>query len=83
MSTGTERSASSSAGRWLILAVFIFIVGDIGRTCFKKRATRSTSDVRTAAGLEPRPSVKMAGVKIGFVKDIRLSGSRARVVMNV
>jgi phospholipid/cholesterol/gamma-HCH transport system substrate-binding protein len=69
-------------GTLVVLAVFILLVGDIGYL-FKKAGYILNVDVRTAAGLDTKAVVKMAGVPIGFVKDIQLSGVHARVVMNV
>jgi phospholipid/cholesterol/gamma-HCH transport system substrate-binding protein len=37
----------------------------------------------TAAGLEPKANVKMAGVPIGKVEDIELEGNRARLVLRI
>ncbi len=69
-------------GAMLILAVFVFIVGDLS-VLFRKPGYTLSADFDTASGLEPRAAVRMAGVKIGYVKDIRLEGRRARVVMAI
>ena len=69
-------------GTLAVMAVFIMLLGDIGYL-FKKRGYTLNVDVPTAAGLDAKAVVKMAGVKIGFVRDIQLSGVRARVVMNI
>ncbi|MHB8053985.1 MAG: MlaD family protein [Candidatus Aminicenantales bacterium] len=69
-------------GTLAVLAVFILLVGDVSYL-FKKAGYTLNVDVPTAAGLDSKAVVKMAGVKIGFVHDIRLSGVHARVVMNV
>lgn len=66
----------------LILAIFIFIVGDLS-VLLRKPGYALAADFETASGLEPRAAVRMAGVKIGYVKDIRLEGRRARVVMAI
>jgi phospholipid/cholesterol/gamma-HCH transport system substrate-binding protein len=66
----------------LILATFIFIVGDI-TVLFRKPGYVLYSLFDSTAGLEKRAVVRLAGVKIGYVKDIRLKESRAEVVMVV
>jgi phospholipid/cholesterol/gamma-HCH transport system substrate-binding protein len=67
---------------FLILAVFIFIVGDLGEL-FRKPGYSLSADFPNATGLDKRADVKMAGVKIGLVTDIRLNGRRALVVMDI
>lgn len=42
-----------------------------------------TVDFETAAGLEPKADVKMAGVPIGKVEEIQLVGTRARLVLRI
>lgn len=69
-------------GTLAVLAVFILLVGDVSYL-FKKAGYALNVDVPSAAGLDSKAVVKMAGVKIGFVRDIQLSGIRARVVMSV
>jgi len=64
----------------LILATFIFIVGDI-TVLFRKPGYVLYSIFDSTAGLEKRAVVRLAGVKVGYVKDIRLKESRAEVVM--
>ena len=64
----------------LILATFIFIVGDIS-VLFRKPGYVLYSIFDSTAGLEKRAMVRLAGVKVGYVKDIRLKESRAEVVM--
>jgi phospholipid/cholesterol/gamma-HCH transport system substrate-binding protein len=66
----------------LIVGVFIFIVGDLN-TMLKKPGYTVYIYFDSAAGLEKRTVVRMAGVKMGFVQDIRLKGSQAEVVMSV
>lgn len=67
---------------FLILAVFIFIVGDLA-VLFRKAGYPLSVEFPSAAGLEKRAPVKMAGVSIGVVKDITLSGRKARVDMDI
>ncbi len=70
------------AAAFLILAVFIFIVGDLA-VVFRKAGYPLSVVFPSAAGLEKRAPVKMAGVSIGLVKDIKLSGRQARVDMDI
>jgi phospholipid/cholesterol/gamma-HCH transport system substrate-binding protein len=69
-------------GTLAVAAVFILLVGDVSYV-FKKPGYTLNVEVATAAGLDTKAVVKMAGVKIGFVKGIELSGIRARVVMDI
>jgi len=70
------------AGTLVILATFIFIVGDMAEL-FKKPGYTLNILVDSALGLEKGSSVKMAGIKIGYVKDILLNRRRAQIVMNI
>lgn len=69
-------------GTALILATFIFIVGDMS-VLFKKKGFEVYAEFETAAGLDKRAPVKMAGVGIGYVRDIKLSRLQARVVLAI
>ncbi len=65
----------------LILTYFTFRVsrtGGIGDSGYIL-----TVDFDTAAGLEPKANVKMAGVPIGKVEEIRLAGTKARLVLRI
>ncbi|MGE5189363.1 MAG: MlaD family protein [Gemmatimonadota bacterium] len=65
----------------VILTYFTFRVskwGGIG-----EKGYRVTVDFETAAGLEPKANVKMAGVPIGKVEEIQLVGNRARLVLRI
>lgn len=66
----------------VILAVFIFYVGNLS-LLFKKAGYAISVDFDSAEGLEKRAVVKMSGVKIGFIKDIRLERRRARLLLNI
>jgi len=66
----------------IILAGFIFLVGDLG-TLFKKPGYPLYLYFDSAAGLEKHTVVRMAGVKIGRVKEISLKGSQAEVVLDI
>jgi len=65
-----------------ILATVIFIVGDFS-VLFRGEGYSVFADFETAAGLEKKTVVKMAGVKVGLVKDIRLKGVRAEVELDI
>jgi phospholipid/cholesterol/gamma-HCH transport system substrate-binding protein len=70
------------AGALVILGAFIFVVGDMTEL-FKKPGYTLNVLTSSALGLESRSSVKMAGIKIGYIKDIVLSDRKAKVVMNI
>jgi phospholipid/cholesterol/gamma-HCH transport system substrate-binding protein len=70
------------AGTLLLLAVLIFYVGDFSRL-FKKQGYDMSVFFSSATGLDSGAPVRMAGVKIGYVKDIVLVGRRAEVVMTI
>ena len=70
------------AGTFLILAAFIFIAGDMS-TWFQKPGYDLSVLFPTATGLEKHAAARLAGVKIGYVKDIRLDQRKARVVLAI
>ncbi len=70
------------SGVLIILAAFILVVGDIG-ALFKKSGYPLFVDFKTAAGLEKGTEVRMAGVKIGYVQDVRLRGIQAEAVLSI
>ncbi len=63
---------------FLIFAMFIMFVGDIG-LIFKKKGYPLYVSFDTVIGLAKRSYVRMAGLKIGYVKDIQLKGVRPEV----
>jgi len=65
-----------------MLAAFIFIVGDFS-VLFRKPGYLLNVVFDSAGGLEKRAVVRMAGVKIGYIKDIRLKESRANVILSI
>ncbi len=65
----------------LILTFFTFRVSKWGGIGGKGYTI--TADFDTAAGLEPKSDVKMAGVPIGKVEEIKLTGTRARLVLRI
>ena len=66
----------------IIMAVFILVVGDIG-TLIRKPGYEIFLYFDSAAGLEKQTGVRLAGVKIGYVRDVRLKGSQAEVVLSI
>jgi phospholipid/cholesterol/gamma-HCH transport system substrate-binding protein len=66
----------------IILAVFIFVVGDIS-TMFEKKGYTLYTYFDTVAGLEKKTVVRMAGVKVGAVKAISLKGGKAEVALEI
>ncbi|GAB4237327.1 MAG: hypothetical protein OHK0028_14600 [Deltaproteobacteria bacterium] len=65
----------------IILTYFTFRVSKWG--LIAEQGYRLTVDFDTASGLEPKSDVKMAGVPIGKVEEIRLAGNRARLVLRI
>jgi len=70
------------SGFFLLLALLILFVGDV-QELFKKQGYRVYAVFDSALGLEKNAAVKMAGIKIGLVKEIALDGRRARVTMSI
>jgi phospholipid/cholesterol/gamma-HCH transport system substrate-binding protein len=70
------------AGTFLILGIFIFIVGDMS-TWFRKSGYALVAHFQSVTGLEKLDAVRLAGVKIGYVKEIRLAKRQAEVVMAI
>lgn len=65
----------------IVLTYFTFKVSKWG--LIAEKGYRLTVDFDTAAGLEPKSDVKMAGVPIGKVEEIQLVGNRARLVLRI
>jgi phospholipid/cholesterol/gamma-HCH transport system substrate-binding protein len=65
-----------------IIMLFIFVVGDLS-TLFEKKGYPLYTYYDSVAGLEKRTVVRLAGVKVGYVQDIRLKGSQAEVEMSI
>ena len=66
----------------VMIAVIILVVGDISNL-FKKPGYSLYLYFDSAVGLEKRNVVRLAGVKIGYIDDIRLKGSKAEVVLSI
>jgi len=65
----------------IVLTFFTFRVSKWG--LIAEKGYRLTVDFDTAAGLEPKSDVKMAGVPIGKVEEIQLVGNRARLILRI
>lgn len=65
----------------VVLTFFTFRVSKWGGVAAK--GYKLTVDFENAAGLEPKANVKMAGVPVGKVEEIRLEGNRARLVLRI
>jgi phospholipid/cholesterol/gamma-HCH transport system substrate-binding protein len=70
------------AGALLILAVFIFVVGNLSNL-FRRPGYPVFIRYETSLGLDKTAAVKMAGIKIGYVKDIQLEGRRSKVILSI
>ncbi len=69
-------------GALIILGVFIFVVGNLSNL-FRRPGYPIIVRYETSLGLDKTAAVKMAGIKIGYVKDIELEGRRSRVVLSI
>jgi phospholipid/cholesterol/gamma-HCH transport system substrate-binding protein len=69
-------------GTLVILAVFILVLGDLSRL-FKKPGYPVSVLFPSATGLEKGAAVRLAGVKIGYVKDIQLAERKAKLIMSI
>lgn len=65
----------------VILTYFTFRVSKWGGIA--GQGYKLTVDFESAAGLEPKANVKMAGVPVGKVEEIRLVGDRARLDLRI
>lgn len=65
----------------LLLTYFTFRIGKMGG--LGGDGYTLTVDFETAAGLEPKAAVRMAGVPIGTVEEIQLVGTKARLVLRI
>jgi len=67
---------------FLILAIFIMFVGDVG-ILIKKKGYPLYVPFDTVIGLAKRSYVRMSGLKIGYVKDIRLKENHPEVELQI
>lgn len=65
----------------MVLTYFTFRVSKWG--AIGEKGYKLTVDFETAAGLDPKANVKMAGVPVGKVEEIQLVGNRARLVLRI
>jgi phospholipid/cholesterol/gamma-HCH transport system substrate-binding protein len=80
--TQTVRIGIFLGGALLIVAVGVFLVGDLGRF-FRRSGYSIYAAFETVAGLDTRATVRLAGVSVGYVKAIRLEGHRPIVEMTL
>jgi phospholipid/cholesterol/gamma-HCH transport system substrate-binding protein len=66
----------------LIVAALIFILGDLS-VLFQKDGLVIYASFDSSAGLEKNALVRLAGVQVGAVEDIRLKNYRAEVEMRI
>ncbi len=69
-------------GTIIIIATLIFIVGDLS-TWFKKPGYSLIAYFPSVTGLENRAAVRLAGVKIGTVREIELVERKAQLVLSI
>lgn len=69
-------------GALVVLAVFIFVVGNLSNL-FRRPGYPIYIRYETSLGLDKTAAVKMAGIKIGYVKDIQLEGRRSKVILSI
>jgi phospholipid/cholesterol/gamma-HCH transport system substrate-binding protein len=69
-------------GALLILIVFIFVVGNLSNL-FRRPGYPIIVRYDTSLGLDKTAAVKMAGIKIGYVKDIQLDVRRSKVILSI
>jgi phospholipid/cholesterol/gamma-HCH transport system substrate-binding protein len=69
-------------GAIVIVAGLIFIVGDLS-TWFKKPGYSLVAYFPSVTGLENRAAVRLAGVKIGYVREIKLAERKAQLNLSI
>jgi len=69
-------------GALVILAGFIFIVGNLSNL-FRRPGYPVFIRYESSLGLDKTAAVKMAGIRIGYVKDIQLEGRRSKVILSI
>ena len=69
-------------GTLAILAIFIFVVGDLSNL-FRRPGYPVVVRYDTSLGLDKTAAVKMAGIRIGYVKGIELENNRSRVTLSI
>ncbi len=66
----------------IILAIFIFVVGNLSNL-FRRPGYPLIVRYETSLGLDKTAAVKMAGIKIGYVKNIELENRRSKVTLSI
>jgi phospholipid/cholesterol/gamma-HCH transport system substrate-binding protein len=69
-------------GAFLVFAVLIFVIGNLSRL-FQPRGYPLVVHFDSVLGLDESAAVRMVGIKVGYVKDIRLDLRRAKVTLNI
>jgi len=69
-------------GTLVVLAVFIFVVGNLSNL-FRRPGYPVIVRYETSLGLDKSAAVKMAGIKIGYVKNIELENNRSKVTLSI
>lgn len=70
------------AGALVILGVFIFVVGNLANL-FRRPGYPVVIRYESSLGLDKSAAVRMAGIRIGYVKDIQLEGRRSKVILSI
>jgi phospholipid/cholesterol/gamma-HCH transport system substrate-binding protein len=70
------------AGTFVIMAVVVFMLGNLSRQ-FSKKGEVLYAHFDSVAGLDRRAVVRVSGVRVGYVEDIFLEGNRPTVRMRL
>jgi len=70
------------AGTFIIMAVAVLFLGNLSRS-FSKKGEILYADFGSVAGLDRRAAVRVSGVRVGYVEDIFLEGTRPTVRMRI
>jgi phospholipid/cholesterol/gamma-HCH transport system substrate-binding protein len=69
-------------GAFVIMAVTVFFLGNLSRA-FSKKGDILYASFESVAGLDRRAVVRVSGVRVGYVEDIFLEGTRPTVRMRL
>lgn len=69
-------------GTFIIMALAVFFLGNLSRQ-FSKKGYVLYADFDSVAGLDRRAVVRIAGVRVGYVEDIFLRGTRPTVRLRI
>ena len=70
------------AGTFVIMAVSVFVLGNLSRQ-FSKKGEILYASFDSVAGLDRRAVVRISGVRVGYIEDIFLEGTRPTVRMRI